>query len=270
MNNNLHSKILSFDTNNIISNEIGSFTFSNLEKITNVESIILSNIILPSNLYNISEYLQNNKLLIIDVSNNEHLIKLDDGYYNNTTLISSLLSKIQNITDFSNISINLNEINNKITFSNDNYFELTFISNNIVYNNCYNKDTKNLGNILGFNSNNIKSNNNIIESETNINIHIYNSIYMKIDKYNFGYKMNSTFSKPNSFLAKIPYIPYMYNSNNYLFITNDDITNTSYINNNNNSLNTTITIKFEYYNDIPVDFQNYNISFSLLLQLKHI
>lgn len=82
---------------------------------TNVQSLNLLNIVLPHAIYNISDYLQNNKL-VIDISGiGEHIITLEDGYYDVETLRSSLQNKINYITNESieNLVVAYNQVSRK-------------------------------------------------------------------------------------------------------------------------------------------------------------
>ena len=83
---------------------------------TDVQSLNLLNIVLPNAIYNISDYLQNNKL-VIDISGiGERIITLEDGYYNVTNLKASLQNKINR--DLSeNIIVGYNEVSRKFYFA---------------------------------------------------------------------------------------------------------------------------------------------------------
>jgi len=83
---------------------------------TDVQSLNLLNIVLPNAIYNISDYLQNNKL-VIDISGiGERIITLEDGYYDVTKLKTSLQNKINR--DLSeNIIVGYNEVSRKFYFA---------------------------------------------------------------------------------------------------------------------------------------------------------
>jgi hypothetical protein len=83
---------------------------------TDVQSLNLLNIVLPNAIYNISDYLQNNKL-VIDISGiGERIITLEDGYYDVTNLKASLQNKINR--DLSeNIIVGYNEVSRKFYFA---------------------------------------------------------------------------------------------------------------------------------------------------------
>lgn len=93
----LDRKVLSIDTNDRDKSRwpnANEFEVSLPQTYTNVESIRLLNIQIPNKLYNISEHLQNNKMIIQNGSN-KLLITLDDGYYNNTLLCESIQNKVR-------------------------------------------------------------------------------------------------------------------------------------------------------------------------------
>ena len=85
-----------------------------------VQSLNLLNVVLPNNIYNISDYLQNNKL-VIDISGTGYgtgpcIITLEDGYYNAKTLQTSLQNKINR--DLSkNVIVGYNEVSRKFYFA---------------------------------------------------------------------------------------------------------------------------------------------------------
>lgn len=88
----------------------------------NVQSLNLLNIVLPNSIYNISDYLQNNKLAI-DISGiGEYIITLEDGYYSVDTLRSSLQNKINNNTNHTNADfvVAYNTVNRKFYFGHTN------------------------------------------------------------------------------------------------------------------------------------------------------
>jgi len=89
---------------------------------TSVQSLNLLNIVLPNAIYNISDYLQNNKL-VIDISGiGERIITLEDGYYDVDNLKASLQNKINYNTDHINADfvINYNKVSRKFYFGHTN------------------------------------------------------------------------------------------------------------------------------------------------------
>ena len=123
----LNRKVLSIDSND---RNINKFPNSSLFEIdcpnvyTNIESIRLLNITFPNKLYNISEYLQNNKL-IIDFQSNEETIILNDGYYTPELLEIALNNKLQELNN--NFLVKYNSLNKKFYIGNTNAeFTLNF------------------------------------------------------------------------------------------------------------------------------------------------
>ena len=225
-NYTLDRKILSIDTNDRDksrwpnANEFEIFT---PQVYNNVESIRLLSIQIPNKLYNISEHLQNNKL-IIKSGPNEKLITIDDGHYTDQRLCNALQHKVRN--NFSslgdNFYVELNEVSKKAHIvSKDNSF--SFVFNDISYcangncvNNVYDQHSNwGLGSVLGFDNKNLVNsspqmdpssselylyylpedkNNKILSSDSSasgviippnkLNIEFNQYIYLEIDKYN--------------------------------------------------------------------------------------
>ena len=254
-----------------------SFEINMPQAYKNVESIRLLNIQFPSNLYNISEELQNNKLIL----NKTKIIKIPDGYYT----IDKLITEIKNNTiDF---DISYNNTTNKFNLSANTDCSLSF--HDISYINCnskcvYEQHSKwGLGYILGFNKYekvdnifdyknprivNIK--NGIgINSDNFVDIDNNRNIVMSIDKYNKADSIlpyinntnnNSNVGLVNSVFVKIPIIKNEYNQNFHNFESN--YSNMSFFQPPITALEK-LKFEFKYDNDIPVDFKNYNITFTL-------
>ena len=101
---------------------------------TNVQSLNLLNIVLPNSIYNISDYLQNNKLAM-DISGiGISIITLEDGYYDVETLRSSLQNKI-NRTVSENLVVAYNNVSRKYYFGHTNSHNHTRPNGNIVTHN---------------------------------------------------------------------------------------------------------------------------------------
>ena len=132
----LDKKILSIDSNDRdISKWPNSseFEISCPQNYNNVESIRLVNIQTQNKFYNISEYLQNNKL-ILEYNVELYEIKLDDGFYNEIQLQNSLNTKFKSID--SGFIVKFNEVNRTMYFGHpSSTFNLKF-TGNISYNNC--------------------------------------------------------------------------------------------------------------------------------------
>ena len=93
----LDRKILSIDTNDRDKfrwPNANEFEVSLPQTYTNVESIRLLNIQIPNKLYNISEHLQNNKMIVQNGSE-KVLITLDDGYYSNSHICETIQNKVR-------------------------------------------------------------------------------------------------------------------------------------------------------------------------------
>ena len=239
-NYSIDSKILFIDSND---RDIAKWPSSSEFEINcpqvynNVRSLNLLNIVLPTNIYNISDYLQNNKL-IIDISGREHIITLEDGYYDTDTLRISLQNKINR--DLSeNYVVAYNQVSRKFYFghditthnsSNDGFFKLIFnkqldFSSSCVTNiNIYSQHSNwGLGYILGFDkkiyaSKTIDSSNNLTFDYSDISWIASNSasvisspyphtldanenIYIELEKYNKCDELK-------------PYLYYNYNNTN--------------------------------------------------------
>ena len=200
----LDKKILSIDSNDRDISKWPSsseFEISCPQNYNNVESIRLVNIQTQNKFYNISEYLQNNKLMVEFNGSDPSSVILDDGFYNEIQLQNSLNSQFQKIDP--SFVVKFNEVNRKMYFGHPiTSFKLKF-TGIISYNNCginnynniYKQHTKwGLGAILGFDkkiyesksSNNrfqyetsdwITSNTNIIEAPKTIDLNENEQIY---------------------------------------------------------------------------------------------
>jgi len=221
-NYTLDRKILSIDTDDRDISKYpnpSEFEISCPQIYTNVESIRILNINFTNKIYNISEYLQNNKFYI-SINNTSHLITIQDGIYT-PTLIQNTLQNLL-IQYSSTFIVQFNDVNNKIYFSDTSKpFTINFLID-ISYNNFYNFNCNNynkiinnniyqqqnkwgLGFLLGFdkllytsspiNNYNAFSYNNPLLSWTNyttntiisphtVNLEINQNIYIEIDKLN--------------------------------------------------------------------------------------
>ena len=135
----IDSKILFIDSND---RDIAKWPNSSEFEITcpqvynNVQSLNLLNIVLPNTIYNISDYLQNNKLVITISGLAEQIITLEDGYYDVETLRSSLENNINNKCGLSGnvvMYIGYNKVSHKFYFGrknnsipNSGFFQLKF------------------------------------------------------------------------------------------------------------------------------------------------
>lgn len=293
----LNRKVLSVDSND---RNINKYPNPSLFEIdcpnvyTNIESIRLLNITFPNKLYNISEYLQNNKL-IINFNLNEETIVLDDGYYTPELLEIALNNKLQDLNN--NFLVKYNSLNKKFYFGNiTTEFSLNF-KTKIDYN-CSNynnidiyRQSKQwgLGYILGFNKENITSINNldsnnykfitdpsnnnwiangshIIISNNSCDLDGYNTVYMEVESLNSSDEIkpysisnftNTNVGLVNSFFAKIPY------SNEILNFYSKDyfLESVSFYQPPLEKISK-LKIKFRYHNGLLVDLLNNNVVFS--------
>jgi len=164
----LDRKILSIDTNDRDKSRWpnpNEFEVSLPQTYSNVESIRLLNIQIPNKLYNISEHLQNNKM-IIQSGSDKLLITLEDGYYSNSHICETIQNKVRLGFGYDWISNNVfnvdfNSISQKPHFTSANKeFSFIFLDSDISYNTYSNSPCNNniydqhsnwgLGNILGF------------------------------------------------------------------------------------------------------------------------
>jgi len=262
----------------------------------NVESLRLSNIMLPNHFFNISEHLQTNTM-IIDFSGQERTIVLEDGYYKHSHLKAALQKKFTAID--SSFVIAYNEINNKYYFGHSSKSFRLLFDKVIKYSTCDKDNYKidifsqhsdwGLGNLLGFDKQTYISNitsapnilsfpnettrwielsSNVIVSHKSSNLEHTQFIYIELDKYNkcdeikpylyYNYS-NANSGIINSAFAKIPFIPSQSNSSliNYGYLDN-----TSYFQPPIDKI-AKLKIRFRYHNGMLVDFQNYNVSLSI-------
>ena len=239
-NYSIDSKILFIDSND---RDIAKWPNSSEFEINcpqvynNVQSLNLLNIVLPNPIYNISDYLQNNKLVITISGIVEHIITLEDGYYDVETLRSSLQNKINRSTTNGNLVVAYNEVSRKYYFGRNNsitnggFFQLMFnrqldFSSSCITNvNVYSQHSNwGLGYILGFdkktyasrtidNSNNLifdysantwikdTSNASVISSPYPHTLDSNENIYIELEKYNKCDELK-------------PYLSYNYNNSN--------------------------------------------------------
>ena len=224
----LDRKILSVDSNdrNILKWPSSSeFEVSCPQNYTNVESIRLVTLQCPNIFYNISEYLQNNKLLI-DISGGKFIITIEDGFYDVNKLVNALKNALNIQTSSPNFEVIYNDLNKKIYIGNTtNNFKLIFnhspgeivydkCNNNInnnskvyTYNNIYEQHSKwGLGALLGFDKKTytsepgltrfqhqppsiidwISNGNNILEAPSILDLDDYQYIYIELEKLNNG------------------------------------------------------------------------------------
>ena len=239
-NYSIDSKILFIDSND---RDIAKWPNSSEFEINcpqvynNVQSLNLLNIVLPNPIYNISDYLQNNKLVMTISGIEERIITLEDGYYDVETLRSSLQNKINRSAN-KNLVVAYNEVSRKYYFgisnnsiTNGGFFQLMFnkqldFSSSCITNvNVYSQHSNwGLGYILGFDkktyssitidtSNNLTfdysanawikdtSNASVISSPYPHTLDANENIYIELEKYNKCDELK-------------PYLSYNYNNSN--------------------------------------------------------
>jgi hypothetical protein len=252
----LDRKILSIDTNDRDKSRwphANEFEVSTPQVYNNVESLRLINVQIPNQLYNISENLQNNKLIISNGSN-QQLITIDDGYYSNQELCNALQNQVRK--NFATIGVDfyvfLNNVSQKPHIMSENKdFSLVFLDDSITYSsstNCVSKvyeqhSNWGLGSILGFDDKNYVSSttqsdansselyfyhNNtqtlasaagVIVPPNKLNLGFNQFVYLEIDKYNTSDEIkpfiNNRLNNTNTGLVNSYFakIPIRFNSN---------------------------------------------------------
>lgn len=292
----LDRKILYIDSNDRDINRWPSpyeFEISCPQNYNNVESIRLVNIQTINKCYNISEYLQNNKL-ICSISGQTEIITLDDGFYNYNQLQISLQNSLNNTftdTDPSFV-VKYNEVNRKMYIGHMNQdFSLNFqyitYNNNCVNNNyvnVYNQYSRwGLGHTLGYkkdiytSSNNINTfqyentpwinnENYIIEPPNAIDLDENTQIFVELEKLNKADEIkpfivdkinNTNAGILNSFFAKIPIVLLKENQN----INNKEcyIEGASYFQPPIDRISK-LKFKLRYHNGMLIDLQNTNVT----------
>lgn len=252
---------------------------------TNVESLRLSNIMLPNFFYNISEQLQTNKMFVTH-DNSLNIITLEDGCYNYTQLQYALRDKLIAIDN--RFDVSYNPIDRKFTFSYTqtsgpafnfrfdlpNYYDCSKVSYKTdVYAQHSNWG---LGFILGFDKKNYTSSDFPHNAHTHQQLISPNPcdlednkcIYIELEKFNkcdeikpylyYNYS-NTSSGIVNSAFAKIPI--YMFQDNKGL-INDGYFENVSYYQPPIDKI-AKFKLKFRYHNGMLVDFNNFNVSLSL-------
>jgi len=121
------------------------FTITLSENLSNVMEIELYSIHFPRSWYNIDSFIGNNFLTYISPDNAKETVKITSGNYTIQTLIDELNNKLQTY----NISVEHNNITNKLKMINKGSNDVTFILHDSSQNNnIFSKTT--LGWLLGF------------------------------------------------------------------------------------------------------------------------
>ena len=242
----------------------------------NVESLRLSSIMLPNFFYNISEQLRTNKM-IIELQGVQHIIELEDGYYNYTQLATALKTQLQAVPSGSNFDVSYDSVTRKFTFLNSFYpfiFKFDLPINYDCAKDNYKTDVYaqhsnwGLGYILGFDKKIYTSSSNTIVSPNPSDLEQNKCIYIELEKYNkcdeikpflyYNYN-NANSGIVNSAFAKIPIYPFQDNKG----LVNDGyFENISYYQPPIDKI-AKLKLKFRYHNGMLVDFHNFNVSLSL-------
>lgn len=263
----LDRKILSIDTNDRDKSRwsnANEFEVSLPQTYNNVESIRLLNIQIPNKLYNISEHLQNNKM-IIQHGSDKQLITLDDGYYSNSHICDTIQNKVRqgfrgggtDWTPNNVFNVDFNNVSQKPHFTSANKdFSFIFLHPDISYNTSSNSPCNNniydqhsnwgLGSILGF------DNKQWVES------HIVTGDVSNSDIY-FYYNENQLVPT-NAAGVIIPPKQIELNQNQFIYLEIDKY-NTSdeikpFINDRINNTNTGLVNS--YFAKIPIQYKTYN------------
>ena len=308
----LDRKVLSIDTNDRDKSRwpnSNEFEVSTPQVYTNVESIRLLSIQMPNKLYNISEHLQNNKMIVQNGSD-KLLITLDDGYYSNSHICETIKNKVELGYGWTTgtFRVDFNNVSQKIHFTSPSKdFSFVFLDPDITYNTssittCNNNvldqhSNWGLGYMLGFDNKNWVESHAVSDTSNSDIFFHYNStlivpngigviippkrtelnqnqyIYLELDKYNSSDEIkpyindrlnNTNTGLVNSYFAKIPIKYNVYNGNsiNQSLTFKDDMDSLSFYQPPIEKISK-LKIKFRYHNGIPVDLDNFNISFNL-------
>ena len=315
MNNNLierkqnftlNRKIVYIDSNDrdvLRFSDANNFQISLPQTYNYVESIRLLYIQTASNIYNISNYLQNNILYFRNINNNIVKITLLDGCYNNDTLVTAIKDQLENNTNLRNISVKYSKVTNKIYFligSTSTTYSIDCTYSNINdYNTCNNYCVFNqhsnwgLGYILGFNKKRyqfIKPDKNIflinpqerlinnqnneynffilIEPDNIVNIYNDSHIYLSLDNLNKGdtlypYINNKSNVNIGNVNSVFAQIPIINSDNMLNYNSNDCLLNNMSYFQPPLEKLERLNIRFTYHNGMPVDFKNTNIVMTL-------
>ena len=300
----LNSKILSIDSDDRDITKWpnpANFEIRCPQSFNNVESIRLMNVNTPNNFYNISNYLQNNKLLIRDNTSRAlavaagaasipddtlHIIDISDGKYNIEELMLALNTQTSNYSI--DISFTYNNISNKINVTHNSFkkYILDFTVN-LSYNSSYFYDNNNnthsmgctiniyeqhsnwgLGYMLGFNKQKYNVNN-LLEPPNQINLNLNNFIYLEIDKLNRAdeikpFLTNNRSNENNGIVNSFfAKIPIIMSEYNQNLTNKDNyVNNLCFFQPPIDNLSK-LKFKFRYHNGLLIDLNNHNISLTL-------
>ena len=177
-----------------------SYTFTLPQRINDVKSIKVHTAEIPMTFYNISAFNSNNVLSVTVGTNAPVVIKVSDGNYTRSSLITEIANQLTS-NSIPNFTISNSSINNKTTFSNSsiNNITLNFAINSDGTFDKYNFKNK-LGWLLGFRkpSYTIAQTNRTIISESILQIN-WKYLYLALDEFSNG-NQNSFASQMSSSL----------------------------------------------------------------------
>ena len=181
------------------------FIFQLPESVNKAISMTINSIEMPLTYYNISDRQNNN---IFTISGNT--IRLDDGLYsfdtghNNKTIANSIKDEINNkLLMYSDISINISELDGKTKITNNNSSHAYTIDFNVDNSNAYcdylnNSLNQKLGSILGFiDASYIIPTSRSITSENICNINYPRYVYIVVNDYQTNMKNYFMPASPN-------------------------------------------------------------------------
>jgi hypothetical protein len=194
-NNRSNSTIINGTTINL-----ATFDITLPERITEVKSIMVCQAEIPMSFFNISENLGNNAFSIglTAADPSPQIVKLNDGQYDNTTIIVEINRAILAINDPAYRNINITTVQSRLIFNTDagsSYF-LNFAVNSTGTFDKYNLKSK-LGWMLGFrNQSYTIAANSRLTSDAFIDIAGPRYLYLVVDEF-------GTSGNQNSFVAPL-------------------------------------------------------------------
>jgi hypothetical protein len=171
------------------------------ERITEVKSIIITNIEIPNSIYNISSSIGNNAFNIINTdSNTKKNVIIPDGNYNIASLISAIYDQLN--STFSG-DIMISSTNNKCIFTSSTHkYTIDFTIDENGNFDKYSPRSK-LGWILGFRAMTYNIiNGTPTHSESFIDVNGSRYLYLAIDEFSKGNQHSFISPLPKSFINK--------------------------------------------------------------------
>ena len=160
---------------------LSNYSITMPEKINEVKTISVTNVEVPMSFYNISANIGNNYFKVIQ-ANNETIITIPDGNYNDSTLQNALNQKLTDESIDLSFTISSNTNCSVVSTSSvDMHFDIN--SNGI--NDKYRFKSK-LGWLLGFRNTSYTVTNTPVSSESFVNLYSTKYLYLAIDDFNRG------------------------------------------------------------------------------------